>query len=128
MREAILVAACRAIAERGVERVRMQDIAAAAGVSPTLPHYYFKTRSELLLQAFMHAEAGMVGLEQQVAGDGPPRERLERLLLVYFDADPRVYEIWMLAREMTTARHPRARPARLARGRLRGRGPTRSPR
>ena len=28
--------------------------------------------------------------------------RLERLLLVYFDADPRVYEIWMLAREMTT--------------------------
>ncbi len=102
MREAILVAACRAIAERGVERVRMQDIAAAAGVSPTLPHYYFKTRSELLVQAFMHAEAGMVGLEQQVAGDGPPRERLERLLLVYFDADPRVYEIWMLAREMTT--------------------------
>jgi AcrR family transcriptional regulator len=102
MREAILVAACRAIVERGVERVRMQDIAAAAGVSPTLPHYYFKTRSELLLQAFMHAEAGMTGLEQQVAGDGPPRERLERLLLVYFDADPRVYESWMLAREMTT--------------------------
>jgi AcrR family transcriptional regulator len=102
MREAILVAACRAIVERGVERVRMQDIAAAAGVSPTLPHYYFNTRSELLLQAFMHAEAGMAGLEQQVAGDGPPRERLERLLLVYFDADPRVYESWMLAREMTT--------------------------
>ena len=58
------------------------------------------------------------GSSSEVAGDGPPRERLERLLLVYFDADPRVYEIWMLAREMTTARHPRARPARLARGRL----------
>ena len=102
MREAILVAACRAIVERGVERVRMQDIAAAAGVSPTLPHYYFKTRSELLRQAFVHAEEGMVRLEREVAGEGPPRERLERLLLVYFDADPRVYEIWMLSREMTT--------------------------
>jgi AcrR family transcriptional regulator len=102
MREAILRAACRAIVDRGVERVRMQDIAEAAGVSPTLPHYYFKTRSELLRQAFVHAEARMVQLELEVAGEVAPRERLERLLLVYFDADPRVYEIWMLAREMTT--------------------------
>ena len=102
MREAILDAACRAIVERGVEGVRMRDIAAAAGVSPTLPHYYFNTRSELLREAFVHAEEGMVRLELEVAGDRPPRERLERLLLMYFDADPRVYEIWMLAREMTT--------------------------
>jgi AcrR family transcriptional regulator len=102
MREAILLAACRAIVERGVERVRMQDIAAAAGVSPTLPHYYFKTRTELLRQAFEHAEEGMVRLEREVVGEGTPRERLERMLLVYFDADPRVYQIWMLAREMTT--------------------------
>jgi AcrR family transcriptional regulator len=102
MREAILLAACRAIVDRGVEKVRMQDIGDAAGVSPTLPHYYFKTRSELLRQAFVYAEEGMVQLELEVAGEFPPRERLERLLLVYFDADPRVYEIWMLAREMTT--------------------------
>jgi AcrR family transcriptional regulator len=102
MREAILLAACRAIVERGTERVRMQDIAAAAGVSPTLPHYYFKTRPELLRQAFEHAEEGMVRLEREAAGHGTPRERLERMLLVYFDADPRVYRIWMLAREMTT--------------------------
>ena len=102
MREEILLAACRAIVERGVDRVRMVDIAHAAGVSPTLPHYYFNTRSELLRQAFVHAEEGMIRLEQQVAGEHPPRERLERMLLVYFDADPQVYEIWMLAREMTT--------------------------
>jgi AcrR family transcriptional regulator len=102
MRTAILDAACRAIVERGVEGVRMRDIAAAAGVSPTLPHYYFDTRSGLLREAFVHAEEAMTRLELEVAGDSPPRERLERLLLVYFDADPRVYEIWMLAREMTT--------------------------
>jgi AcrR family transcriptional regulator len=102
MRTAILDAACRAIVERGVDNVRMRDIAAAAGVSPTLPHYYFNTRSELLREAFVHGEEAMARLELEVAGDRPPRERLERLLLVYFDADPRVYEIWMLAREMTT--------------------------
>ena len=102
MREAILVAACRAIVARGVDRVRMRDIAAAAGVSPTLPHYYFKTRTELLRRAFEHAEEGMARLEREAAGEGSARERLERMLVVYFDADPRVFEIWMLAREMTT--------------------------
>jgi AcrR family transcriptional regulator len=102
MRAAILRAACLAIAERGVDRVRMADIARAAGVSATLPHYYFKTRSELLRQAFVHAEEEMARLEQHVAGGFPPRERLERMLLVYFDADPQVSEIWMLSREMTT--------------------------
>ena len=102
MREAILLAACEAIVERGVDRVRMQDIAAAAGVSPTLPHYYFNTRHELLRRAFEHAEEEMVQLELEAAGGLTPRERLERRLLVYFDADPRVYRIWMLSREMTT--------------------------
>jgi AcrR family transcriptional regulator len=102
MRDAILHAACLAIADRGVDRVRMSDIADAAGVSATLPHYYFKTRSELLRQAFVHAEERMARLEERVAGGYPPRERLERMLLVYFDADPQVLEIWMLAREMTT--------------------------
>ncbi len=102
MRQAILQAACRAIVERGVDRVRMSDIARAAGVSATLPHYYFKTRSELLRRTFEYAEERMARLEQRVAAGHPPRERLERLLLVYFDADPQVFEIWMLAREMTT--------------------------
>jgi AcrR family transcriptional regulator len=101
-RDAILSAACRAIVERGVDRVRMADIARAAGVSATLPHYYFKTRSELLRQAFMYAEEGIAQLELRVADGYPPRERLERMLLVYFDADPQVFEIWMLGREMTT--------------------------
>jgi AcrR family transcriptional regulator len=102
MREAILQAACRAIVERGVDRVRMSDIAQAARVSATLPHYYFKTRSELLQRTFEYAEAGMTRLEQRASGGHPPRERLERMLLVYFDADPQVFGIWMLAREMTT--------------------------
>ena len=102
MRQAILQAACRAIVERGVDRVRMSDIARAAGVSATLPHYYFKTRSELLQRTFEYAEERMARLEQRVSAGRPPRERLERMLLVYFDADPQVFEIWMLAREMTT--------------------------
>jgi AcrR family transcriptional regulator len=101
-RDAILRAACRAIVDRGVDRVRMSDIARAAGVSATLPHYYFKTRSDLLRQAFVHAESAITQVEQRVVAGHPPQERLDRMLLVYFDADPQVFEVWMLSREMTT--------------------------
>jgi hypothetical protein len=54
----------------------------------------------------------MARLEQHASGGHPPRERLERMLLAYFDADPQVFEIWMLAREMTTRaiREPIRRP------------------
>src|SRR6185437_7773502 len=102
MRESILDAACRAIVERGVEAVRMRDIAAAAGVSPTLPHYYFNTRSELLREAFVHAEEAMARLELEVAGERPARERLDRLLLVYFDADPAGWRLTALVEGLGT--------------------------
>ena len=101
--QAILQAACRAIVERGVERVRMSDIAAGGG--------RVGDPAALLLQDAVGASAarrsstprrGWRGSSSACRPGGPPRERLERLLLVYFDADPRVYEIWMLAREMTT--------------------------
>ena len=41
----ILRAACRVIAERGCDGMRMGDVARAAGVSSALVHYYFDTRS-----------------------------------------------------------------------------------
>ncbi len=101
-REAILRAACQAIAERGIDRVRMSDVAAAAGVSATLPHYYFNTLSELLREAFVYADDALIELEQ-IAGEGhPPVEKLERMLVIYLSRDPGVYESWMLWREMTT--------------------------
>ena len=52
----ILRAACRVIAERGCDGMRMGDVARAAGVSSALVHYYFDTRSELLRRAFLYAD------------------------------------------------------------------------
>ena len=47
--EALVRAAYRLIASKGIERTTLQDIADAAGVSKALAVYYFKTKENLLL-------------------------------------------------------------------------------
>ena len=78
----ILRAACRVIAERGCDGMRMGDVARSAGVSSALVHYYFDTRSELLRRAFLYADEqvdafiqGAVGARRdaaRAARDGRP--------------------------------------------------------
>jgi AcrR family transcriptional regulator len=53
----ILDAASKEIVRVGMNRLRVQDVAAAAGVSTALVHYYFKTRDALLVAAFKYADA-----------------------------------------------------------------------
>jgi AcrR family transcriptional regulator len=100
-RDQILAAACRVIARGGIDRLRMSDVAAEAGVSTALVHYYFATRDELLTEAFRFADERAAAVEQR-AGEGlPPAERIERLLLLYLDDEGSdIYENWILWREM----------------------------
>jgi AcrR family transcriptional regulator len=49
-REAILVAARNAFAERGYDRASIRQIAASAGVDPALIHHYFGTKEKLFLE------------------------------------------------------------------------------
>jgi AcrR family transcriptional regulator len=101
-RQEILAAACRVIARVGIDRLRMSDVAAEAGVSTALVHYYCATRDELLTQAFLLADERAAQLEERTASrDQPPPERIERLLLLYLDDEgSEIYENWILWREM----------------------------
>jgi len=54
-REAILQAAARTIARRGVRGLRVEDIASEAGVSAALLYYHFESRSGLVRAALDHA-------------------------------------------------------------------------
>jgi AcrR family transcriptional regulator len=51
-RKQILDAACAVIAKRGLQQLRVVDVAAAAGVSSGTIHYYFDTKKELVNAAF----------------------------------------------------------------------------
>jgi AcrR family transcriptional regulator len=71
-REAILVAVAKVIARRGVRGLRVEDVAAEAGVSAPLLYYHFGSRAGLVKAALEHASerAPSSALGEPPAGDG----------------------------------------------------------
>ncbi|MFE5581803.1 TetR/AcrR family transcriptional regulator [Kitasatospora sp. NPDC056531] len=81
----ILEAAARVIARRGVRGLRVEELAAEAGVSTALIYYHFKDRTGILRHTleFINDRAGRYTTER--AADAPPptaREELEQTLLL----------------------------------------------
>jgi AcrR family transcriptional regulator len=100
----ILRAACRVIAERGCDGMRMGDVARSAGVSSALVHYYFDTRSELLRRAFLYADEQVDAfIQSAVARCETPRERLETAVLSYLVDEEAVEQNWRIWSEMLRA-------------------------
>jgi TetR/AcrR family fatty acid metabolism transcriptional regulator len=87
--EALVRAAYRLIASKGIERTTLQDIADAAGVSKALAVYYFKTKENLLLAAIRWVLARvterMTGVVDSVEA---PHEKVKAMIDAIF-VDPR---------------------------------------
>jgi TetR/AcrR family transcriptional regulator, fatty acid metabolism regulator protein len=87
--EALVRAAYRLIASKGIERTTLQDIADAAGVSKALAVYYFKTKENLLLAAIRWVLARvterMTGVVDSVQA---PQEKVKAMIDAIF-VDPR---------------------------------------
>jgi AcrR family transcriptional regulator len=87
--EAVVRAAYRLIASKGIERTTLQDIADAAGVSKALAVYYFKTKENILLAAIRWVLARvterMVGVVESVEA---PEEKVRAMIDAIF-VDPR---------------------------------------
>ena len=87
--EALVRAAYRLIASKGIERTTLQDITDAAGVSKALAVYYFKTKENLLL-ATIRWVLGRVA--ERMTGVVASVEAPEQKVLAMVDAifvDPR---------------------------------------
>src|SRR4249920_837394 len=100
-REEILDAACRVIARVGTRSLRVEDVAAEAGVATSLLYYYFDDRTALLTAAFRHANTERVAEDDGVPGNG--HERLTHYLLAELDDDVATAENWSLWSEMMAA-------------------------
>ena len=87
---AILEAACRVIVREGAHGLRMAAVAAEAGVSKALVHYYFATRRDLLRGAFSWSEERWrAALADRLAAVETGTERVEQALLMSVDpAEP----------------------------------------
>lgn len=82
----ILRAACRVVVRDGAHGLRMASVAAEAGVSKALLHYYFATRQELMRAAFAFSSAvwdDAIAAELAKAPSGA--KRVERYLLASID-------------------------------------------
>ncbi|MEV7033560.1 TetR/AcrR family transcriptional regulator [Streptomyces sp. NPDC093272] len=94
-RKAILEGAARLIARRGVRGLRMEELAAEAGVSTALIYYYFKDRAGTLRHTleFISDRAERYTSDEDFTADPhDARHELEQSLLLEFQDTPEVRE------------------------------------
>jgi AcrR family transcriptional regulator len=90
-RSAILDAAITVIARRGVRGLRVEQVAAEAGVAVSLIYYYFDNRNGLVRATLEHANERAASTVRPTDGATVTgRERVERSLLAELDAGDHV--------------------------------------
>ncbi len=97
-RDRILEAACAAIAEDGIDDVRIARVAMRAGASTALVHHYFSTREELLEQALMQSYelAAEDRFGQPVDSGASATERLKVMIDECLPFEGRQQQEWIL--------------------------------
>jgi AcrR family transcriptional regulator len=88
--DAILAAARRLFAERGVQATSLRAIAREAGVNPALVHHYFGTKDQLFVAA-LNLPFNPAGAVADLLAAGPRSQFAERLVRFFLAAwrDPR---------------------------------------
>jgi AcrR family transcriptional regulator len=82
----LLEAALRVFAERGYSNARLEEVAAAAGVTKGAVYHYFSNKEELLLRALEHYQALAFGRVEEAlrAESGPASARIGVALRALF--------------------------------------------
>ncbi|MFJ9850289.1 TetR/AcrR family transcriptional regulator [Streptomyces sp. NPDC101150] len=105
-RAKLLEATCRVIALRGVRGLRVEDVAAEAGVSKTLIYYHFRDRGGLVTSALEYVNDRAESCAGIAEGDDTPvRDLLLALLAAEFQDDTTVREnsaVWGEVRAAAT--------------------------
>lgn len=113
-RDRILEATCAAIAEDGIDDVRIARVAMRAGASTALVHHYFSTREELVEEALMHSYelAAEDRFGHPVDPEASAVERLKVMIDECLPLEGRQLEEWMLWVELwhRAARDEASRP------------------
>jgi AcrR family transcriptional regulator len=82
----LLQAAIQVFAERGYSNARLEEVAAAAGVTKGAVYHYFDNKEELLLRALEHYQALAFGRVEEAlrAESGPASARIGVMLRTLF--------------------------------------------
>ncbi|MFD6511794.1 TetR/AcrR family transcriptional regulator [Rhodococcus sp. NPDC060176] len=88
----ILEAAVRVIAQHGVRGLRVETLAAEAGVSTALIYYHFQNRAGVLRRALDHINDRAALYTESAFTETDPRAQLEQMLLLEFQNSPKIRE------------------------------------
>ncbi len=82
--EEILLAAIAEVERVGLAAVRISDVAAALGISTGLVFYHFRTKDELVAEAFTYAvERDLAAMDRAAVRRGSVLDRVRAVLRVY---------------------------------------------
>ncbi len=113
-RDRILAAAVRRIASEGIDGVRIARIAMDAGVSPSLVHYHFASREDLLAEAldYSYTRAGDARITEGELLGVSHAERLRSMIGQCLPTTESLQEDWVLWVELwlRAVRHPELQP------------------
>jgi AcrR family transcriptional regulator len=101
-RTELLDAAVRVIGRMGARSVRVEDVAMEANVSTPLVYYYFDNRTELMAEAFRHANLHLLASHGDDEGL-PGRKRVLHRLLRDIGDDQEATQAWVLWSELAGA-------------------------
>ena len=100
-REQILRSASRTIAQRGIKSLRVADVAADAGVSPGIIHYYFNNKQSLTRAAFERNFEHSLSRRAAIlnSSDDAPK-KLRAVVDAYLPEDGETVEAWHVWAEL----------------------------
>ncbi len=88
----ILAATIRVVAQSGVRGLRIEKIAAEAGISTALIYYHFGSRAGLIRRALEYINDRAARYTEQASASPNPRAQIEQMLLLEIQGTPTVRE------------------------------------
>lgn len=100
-REQILRSASRTIAQRGIKSLRIADVAADAGVSPGIIHYYFTNKQTLTRAAFeRNFEHSLARRADILNSTDDAPQKLRAIVDAYLPSGDETVEAWHVWAEL----------------------------
>lgn len=94
-REQIIEATRRVMVKRGINMMRVSDIAKVAKVSPGIVHYYFETKEDLIRETFEDSFTQSIERRRSILDQNlAVEEKLNALIKSYVPMDDRTKQTW----------------------------------
>src|SRR5699024_651864 len=91
----IIAAAWELYADRGIDKVRTEDVARASGLSTSAVNYHFRTKNQLL-QAALRYSLEVIGRTRELNEPADPVSVLRRFARMHAGVDVRIRRVWSI--------------------------------